>query len=127
MFPGRASLRVPRNGKARSPAGKEPSSTITCAWDRPGLRRPRHGESEGDVVLRIRRTNRALVAHLSLRTALRRAVAAAEELYVLGHDLDRLPLLPVAGFELAPLEAAIDSDRPALREEPRATLRLRAP
>src|SRR5581483_12021024 len=52
---------------------------------------------------------------------------AAEELHGLGDDLDRLPLLAVLGLPLAPVEAAVDRDGPALREVLRAVLALVAP
>src|SRR4051812_44169307 len=41
-------------------------------------------------------------------------VAAAEELHGVGHDVDRLALVAVGVFPLAPLEAAVDGHRPAL-------------
>ena len=45
-----------------------------------------------------------------------------------GNDVHRLPLAgPVGGIPLAPLEAAIDRDRPALLEVGRAVLALLAP
>src|SRR3954454_1689900 len=54
--------------------------------------------------------------------------AAAEELDVVGDDLDGLALAgPVARLPLAPLEAAVDRHRPALREVLRAVLALGAP
>src|SRR3954469_9538345 len=50
--------------------------------------------------------------------------AAAEELDGVGDDLDGLALLAVLRFPLAPFEAAVDRDRPALRQVLRAALRL---
>ena len=57
------------------------------------------------------------------------AVATAtEELHVVGDDLDRLALAgAVGGLPLAPFEAAVDRDRPALREVLGAALPLVAP
>src|SRR5439155_11532740 len=54
-------------------------------------------------------------------------VAPAEELDVLGDDLDRLPLAAVLRVPLAPLEASVDPDGPALREELGAAFGLPAP
>ena len=53
--------------------------------------------------------------------------AAAEELHGVGDDLDRLALGAVLGVPLAPLEPAVDRDRPSLREVLRAALALVAP
>src|SRR5262249_29390935 len=51
--------------------------------------------------------------------------AAAEELDALGDDLYGLPLARAVGrFPLTPVEAAVDADRPALREVLRAALGL---
>src|ERR687888_273858 len=52
---------------------------------------------------------------------------SAEELDRVGDDLDRLALGAVLGLPLAPVEAAVDADRPALREVLRAALALVAP
>src|SRR3954447_16074972 len=63
-----------------------------------------------------------------LRLATSAPVAAAEELDVLGNDLDCLALAgAVSRVPLAPLEAAVDRDRAALREVLRAALGLVAP
>src|SRR5918912_10048 len=56
------------------------------------------------------------------------AVAArAEELHRVGDDLHRLALRAVLRLPLAPVEAAVDRDRPALREVLRAALGLVPP
>ena len=55
-------------------------------------------------------------------------VAAAEELHGVGDDVDRLALVAgLALLPLAPLQAAVEGDRPALGEEPGAVLALGAP
>src|SRR3954447_4270093 len=56
-----------------------------------------------------------------------RVAPPAEELHGVGDDLDRLALVAVLARPLAPLEAPVDGDRPALAEEPGAVLALRAP
>jgi hypothetical protein len=53
--------------------------------------------------------------------------AAAEELHGLGDDLDGLALRPVLGFPLAPVEASVDADGPALGEVLGAAFALVAP
>src|SRR5580765_5810933 len=53
--------------------------------------------------------------------------AAAEELDAVGDDLDGLALGAVLSLPLAPLEAAVDRDGPALREVLVAALGLIAP
>src|SRR6266581_4647958 len=55
------------------------------------------------------------------------AVTAAEELDVVGDDLDRLALGAVLGVPLAPVEASVDRDRAALGEVLRAVLALLVP
>src|SRR5205085_1682850 len=62
-----------------------------------------------------------------LRLAGGAALAAAEELDVVGDDLDRLALRPVLGLPLAPVQPAVDRDGAALGEELRAALALVAP
>src|SRR3954447_491058 len=54
-------------------------------------------------------------------------VAGAEELHRVGDDVDRLALLTLLGVPLAPLQAAGDRHRAALREVLGAALALRAP
>src|SRR5262249_30235800 len=53
--------------------------------------------------------------------------AAAEELNAVGDHFDSLALRTVLRVPLAPLEAAVDRDRAALREVLRAVLALLAP
>src|SRR2546423_89787 len=55
------------------------------------------------------------------------AVAGAQELDRVGNDIDRLPLVPLLVLPLAPVEAAVDGHRTALREVLGAVLALRAP
>src|SRR5438552_6920792 len=62
--------------------------------------------------------------HELVPAAARVVAASAEELDALGDDLDRLALGAVLRLPLAPVEAAVDADRPALREVLRAALRL---
>src|SRR5919198_3110390 len=52
---------------------------------------------------------------------------AGEELHRVGDDVDRLALLALLVLPLAPLEAAVDRDRTALREVAGAVLALRTP
>src|SRR5919198_2962919 len=59
--------------------------------------------------------------------AAHRVVAAAQELHGVRHDVDRLALVAVLVLPLAPLEAAVDGDGPALGQEARAVLALGAP
>src|SRR5829696_4578148 len=54
-------------------------------------------------------------------------LAAAQELDGVGDDLDALALVAVLGLPLAPLEAAVERDGPALGEKARAVLALGAP
>src|SRR3954454_20190820 len=54
-------------------------------------------------------------------------VARAEELDAVGDDVDGGALVVFFVGPLAPLEAAVDGDRPALGEEPGAVLALGAP
>src|SRR3954452_21890727 len=83
------------------------------------------GAAATEVVVARRRARRhelvAAPGHLAA------AVAAAEELDALGDDLDRLPLRAVLRFPLAPLEAPVDRDGPALGEVLRAVLALPIP
>src|SRR5688572_20248345 len=86
---------------------------------------------EGDVVVG-RRGGGEVVG--GLRGALRdellvaaAAVAAAEELDVVGDDLDRLALRAVLGVPLTPGELALDADRAALGEVLGAVLRGASP
>src|SRR5262249_28731555 len=68
-----------------------------------------------EVGVRVRRRGRR--NELALASAALPVAAAAEELHGVGDDLDRLALRAVLGLPLAPVEAAVDADRPALREE----------
>src|SRR5438132_3124337 len=65
--------------------------------------------------------------HELVAAAARFVAAAAEELDRVGDDLDRLALRAVLGLPLAPVEAAVDADGPALREVLRAALGLVSP
>src|SRR5271166_2913204 len=94
------------------------------------LRRPGWLLSERDLVVVV-----VLGAHagwhgLELLVVLdlvaRSGLAGAEELHVVGDDLDRLSLGAVLGLPLSPLQTAVDRDGAALREEASAALRLRA-
>src|SRR5262249_28415859 len=87
---------------------------------------------EGDVVVGCGRGEVGAVAGRSGRNELRGVAAgvatAAQELDALGDDLHGLALArPVGRLPLAPLEAAVDPDRAALREVLRAALRLVPP
>src|SRR5437660_7148010 len=73
--------------------------------------------------LRCRRGRHELVAAAAARVV----AAAAEELDGVRDDLDRLALRAVLGLPLAPVEAAVDADRPALRKVLRAALCLVPP
>src|SRR2546421_5879596 len=73
--------------------------------------------------LRRRRGRHELVAAAAARVV----AATAEELHRVGDDLDRLALRAVLGLPLAPIEATVDTDRPALREIMRAALGLVSP
>src|SRR6266542_3347568 len=53
--------------------------------------------------------------------------ARCEELDGVGDDLDALALAAVLGLPLAPLEAPVDRDRPALGQVARAVFAQRAP
>jgi hypothetical protein len=86
---------------------------------------------ERDVVVGVRRAEIGRVgANVAGRHVLRLAVAvaaAAEELDRVGDDLDRLALGPVLGVPLAPVEATVDRDGAALRQELCAALALVPP
>src|SRR4051794_13027239 len=70
-----------------------------------------------------------VVGGTGVRGRARRAVAVrgAEELDGVGDDVDRLALVAAVGGPLAPLEATVDRDRPALGQESGAVLALGAP
>src|SRR6185503_16383292 len=90
------------------------------------------GASEGDVVVgggaEVGALGLGAARHeLRLLAAALAVLAAAEELDRVGDDLHGLALGAVLGFPLAPVEAAIDADRPALGEVLRAALALVAP
>ena len=70
---------------------------------------------------------RALRDELAATAAAAAAVTAAEELDVVGDDLDRLALRAVLGVPLAPGELPLDADRPTLGEILCAVLRRSAP
>ena len=74
---------------------------------------------------------RGIRGNVALRreaTAVLATLAGAEELHGVGNDIYRLPLLcRFLVLPLAPLEAAVDRDGPALREVLGAVLALRAP
>src|SRR5215211_7249234 len=108
---------------------------LTARWGPPralsrtSLRQAARGESSGrcskrDVVVRAggRRLHGGRV-HGRIADALR----AAEELDGVGDDVDGLALATLLGLPLAPLEPAVDRDRPALAEIARAVLALGAP
>src|SRR5207237_9552223 len=91
----------------------------------------RAGPSERDVVVAAGAEVGTLglcAARHELRLPAAFAVlAAAEELDAVGDDLGRLALGTVLGLPLAPVEAPVDADRPALGEVLRAALALVAP
>src|SRR5436190_24054607 len=105
-----------------------------------GPGRARRSALERDVVVRGAHARRLRLREVcgvggdvrlgreAVAAALRRGVAAAaEELDGVGDDLDRLALVAVWAIPLAPLQPALDRDRPPLREIGGAVLALRAP
>src|SRR5437899_2162015 len=102
----------------------------------PGARKPSRARTQGALGLesagatedaawrRGRPCRHELVAAAAPALA---AVTAAEELDVVGDDLDRLALGAVLGVPLAPVEASVDRDRAALGEVLRAVLALLVP
>src|SRR5205085_2537271 len=89
---------------------------------------------ERDVVVgaalaevRLRGLRRGRRGNELVAAALAAAVAAAEELDVVGDDLDRLALGAVLRVPLPPVQAPVDRDRAALGEELGAGLALVAP
>src|SRR4051794_27682624 len=89
-----------------------------------GRARRRAGRGGGEVV-RVDGDVRAGAEAVARRAAL--VARAREELDRVGDDVYRLALLAVLALPLAPLEAAVDGDRPALGEVAGAVLALRAP
>src|SRR5215213_10131031 len=110
------------------PGATERKGGVCRGLERDVVVRGRAGARRSAGGLEVAVVDRDVGTRGEAATAVARTVlAAAQELDGVGDDLDALALVAVLRLPLAPLEAAVERDRPALGEEARAVLALGAP